>query len=58
MAKKEGWKKGEGPYSGSDDLNLVKKDPNKWATTDRSKTVDSNSERSDGFAAKLTPTDE
>ena len=61
--KKEGWKTGEGAYSNSDDLNLRRKPMVGSGNApgdvkDRTRTVDANSERSDGYAAALTPSKE
>jgi hypothetical protein len=58
MAKKPGWKRGEGVYSNSDDLNLRQVPHPDWKTTDRSKTVDSNHKVNDGFSGPLKPAKE
>ena len=57
MAKKEGWQKGVGPYSGTDDIKLrqVPQTPFAKGSEDISKVVDANSEASGGFPAPLTP---
>jgi hypothetical protein len=54
-SKTKGWKRGEGAYSKSDDVKLRQIPHPGWETTDRSRTVDTNNDRSGGFSAKLTP---
>jgi hypothetical protein len=58
--KKEGWQKGEGPYSSSK-LNMTRESDLGNSTNpkgkDISKIVDVNNDRSGGFSAKLTPKD-
>lgn len=64
MAKKrEGWERGQGPYSGSDDLNLRRKSMVGSGNApgdvkDRSRVVDSNNDANGGFSAPLRPTQE
>jgi hypothetical protein len=55
MAKKPGWKKGEGVYSSSDDLNLRQVPHPGWETKDISRTVDSNAKTDAGFSGPLKP---
>jgi len=54
MPKVEGWKKGVGPYSGGEGVNLVRQ-PDKGfpPIKDIYADVTRNSERTSGFAAKL-----
>jgi hypothetical protein len=54
---KEGWQKGEGPYSKTSDIRLTQKPmvKDREGRKDISKVVDENSERNGGFPAKLTP---
>jgi hypothetical protein len=53
MAKTEGWQKGEGPYSKSDDVKLKQIPEPSSRGRDISRTVDANANRTDGFSAKL-----
>ena len=57
--KVEGWQKGVGPYSKTDDIKMtqVPQTPFAKGSKDISKVVDENSERNGGFPAKLTPKD-
>jgi hypothetical protein len=54
MPKTEGWKKGEGPYSKSDDIKLNRQPDKSYVPPkDISKKVDPSWERTEGFSAKL-----
>jgi hypothetical protein len=56
MPKKvEGWKKGEGPYSNSDDLKLRRVTQEFSMGKDISKVVDSNAKTDNGFSGALKP---
>ena len=57
MAKREGWKKGEGPYSNSDDFKPRRVEDYQFtsSTKDRFKNVMENGDRNDGYPAGLTP---
>ena len=64
MAKKEGYQKGLGPYSGDrDSIGLTRKPmvgggnlPSD--SKDRTRVVDANNDANDGFSAPLRPTQE
>jgi hypothetical protein len=53
MAKKEGWEKGVGPYSGNDVKMTRQSDKGYVKPVDISKRVDPSWERTEGFSAKL-----
>ena len=57
MAKKEGWMRGVGPYSKTDDIKLTQVPMTKDAQgrKDITKIVDANSEANGGFPAPLKP---